>query len=183
MFDFFKKKPKPDGQPDQQAIEQVSKEAPPTRESWLSKLKNGLSRTREKVAEKIQAIAAARRGIDEAFYNEIVEVLVETDMGMEPAEDLVKQLKREVGARGAKDSKEACDLLVEIIGRTLASDVVTLTPDILEKKGGQPPEVMLLTGVNGSGKTTVCGKLCKRFRLQGYKVLLGGRRHVPRRSD
>jgi signal recognition particle GTPase len=93
MFDFFKKKPKDDEQPDQVP---AAKEAPPTRESWLTKLKNGLSRTREKVAEKIQAIAAARRGIDEAFYDEIVEVLVETDMGMEPAEDLVKLLRREV---------------------------------------------------------------------------------------
>jgi fused signal recognition particle receptor len=170
MFDFLKRKPKGDEKPEDQAS--VEKEAPPTRESWLSKLKNGLSRTREKVAEKIQAIAAARRGIDEAFYDEIVEVLVETDMGMEPAEDVVKQLRREVGARGAKDSKEACDLLVEIIGRTLASDIVTLTPEIREKKGVPAPIIMLLTGVNGSGKTTVCGKLCKRFKIQGYKVLL-----------
>jgi fused signal recognition particle receptor len=184
MFDFLKKKPKDkpeDLKPENASIEPVSvnespepdkKEAPPTRESWLQKLKNGLSRTREKVQEKVQAIAAARRGIDDKFYDEILEILIETDMGMEPAEEIIKQLSREVGARGARDTKEACDLLIELIGRMLTSETVSMTPEILEKKDIAKPMVLLLTGVNGSGKTTVCGKLSKRFKLQGYKVLL-----------
>jgi fused signal recognition particle receptor len=183
MFDFLKRKQK--DKPEDQPAEKVGsgpdvkagekepgKEAPPTRESWLQKLKNGLSRTREKVAERVQAIAAARRGIDEGFFSEILEVLIETDMGVEPAEDLIKQLRREIGARGARDTGDACDLLIELIGRTLASDVISLTPDMVQHRGLPMPMVLLLTGVNGSGKTTVCGKLCKRLRLQGFKVLL-----------
>ncbi len=173
MFDFFKKK-RPD-QPEAELDERKTapaEEAPPSRETLLQKLRSGLSRTREKVAERIQTIAAARRGIDEDFFDDVLEVLIETDMGMEPADDLVKLLRREIGARGAKDSSEACDLLVELIGRTLSSELRTLTTSQLEEAGVSPPAVLLLTGVNGSGKTTVCGKLAKRFIREGKQALV-----------
>ena len=167
MFDMFRRKAA------ERKPEEVSAgEGSPTRESFLQKLRNSLSRTRERVAERVQAIAAAHRGIDESFYNDVVEVLVETDMGLDVSEGLVKKLRREVGARGAKDTAEACDLLVELIGRSLASDVRMLTPEDVEVAGGSAPMVLLLTGVNGSGKTTVCGKLARRFRREGKKVLL-----------
>jgi fused signal recognition particle receptor len=93
-------------------------------------------------------------------------------MGMGPSEDLVKQLRREVGARNAHDTKEACDLLVELIGRMLTSDLVTLSPEILDTKGLPRPGVLLLTGVNGSGKTTVCGKLARRYKGLDKRALL-----------
>jgi len=143
----------------------------PSTESWLKKLTGGLSKTRDKVASRINQIAAARRGIDEDYYEDILEVLLETDMGMEVAEGVIKALKREVGARGAKDTSEACDLLVEVIGRLISSGEHTMTPDDMSAEGIETG-VILLTGVNGSGKTTVCGKLANRYRLAGAKVLL-----------
>ncbi len=178
MFDLFGKKKKEESE--KKAAPGGSEEAGsengavevPKREGWLRKLAGGLKRTREKVAERIQAIAASRRGIDEGFYTEILEVLIETDMGMEVAESIVKQLRREVGARGARDTAEACDLLTEIIGRILTGTGRTLSPEELEASGGAKPAVLLLTGVNGSGKTTVCGKLAKRYILDGRKVLI-----------
>jgi len=179
MFDLFGKKKKEDQkkeipeEPTESVVEDVKSEETeeqPTRQSWLQKLSGSLARTREKVAGRINTIAAARRGIDEDFYDEIVEVLIETDMGMDVADDVVKKLKREVAARGAKDTAEACDLLIEVIGRELASDIHTPGRD--DFSGGAKPVVLLLTGVNGSGKTTVCGKLAKRFIREGSKTLI-----------
>lgn len=144
-------------------------ETPPSRENLLQKLSGGLKATREKVSVRIHTIAAARKGVDDNFYDDVLEVLIETDMGFEVAEDVIKLLRREVGARGADDTAEACDLLVEVIGRTLASPIRTLAPDVSDMG---KPSVLLLTGVNGSGKTTVCGKLAKRLRLLGMKVLI-----------
>lgn len=148
------------------------KEQPPSRHNLLQKLSGGLKATREKVSVRIHTIAAARRGVDDNFYDEVLEVLIETDMGYEVAEDVVKMLHREVGARGAEDTAEACDLLVEVIGRILASPVKTLPPEFEYDSDSKKPAVLLLTGVNGSGKTTVCGKLAKRYRLYDKKVLM-----------
>ncbi|HEX9746234.1 MAG TPA: signal recognition particle-docking protein FtsY, partial [bacterium] len=80
-----------------------------------------------------------------------------------------KKLRREVGARGAENTEEACDLLTEVIGRELHRYESKFDKDEFTK---DQPGVVLLTGVNGSGKTTVCGKLAKRFKNNGYKVLL-----------
>lgn len=172
MFDFFKKKKPDEAALEPEAEKTETEEAPPSRQSLLQKLAAGLNRTREKVAERVHSIAAARRGINEDFYVDILEVLIETDMGMEAAEDLIKLLKREVAARGANDTAEACDLLVELIGRTLSSELRTLTPEVVEESGVTSSTVLLLTGVNGSGKTTVCGKLAKRYVREGRKVLM-----------
>jgi len=176
MFNIFRKKDRngEESEPEESAIkkEESTEEVPPTRESWLKKLTGGLQRTRDKVAGRIQEIAASRRGIDDDFYDDVLEVLIETDMGMEVAEEMIKRLRREVGARGARDTGEACDLLVELIGRSLASEMKTISADELTPDIENKPAVVLLTGVNGSGKTTVCGKLSKRYRVLGRKVLL-----------
>ena len=81
----------------------------------------------------------------------MLEILIETDMGIDVAEELIANLKREVGARGAADTSEACDLLVELIGRNLSSPLHTLAPNDLSDAGIADPVVLLLTGVNGSG--------------------------------
>lgn len=143
-----------------------------TRETLLQKLSGGLKHTREKVSVRIHTIAAARRGVDDKFYDEVLEILIETDMGLDVAEGVVRMLKREVGVRSAEDTAEACDLLVEVIGRILSSPVKTLAPFITEGNDIKKPAVLLLTGVNGSGKTTVCGKLSRRYKLHDQKVLL-----------
>jgi fused signal recognition particle receptor len=155
--------------PETAVEEKTGEEKPPSRENLLQKLSGGLKATREKVSMRMHTIAAARKGVDESFYDEILQVLIETDMGFEVAEEVLKMLRREVGARGADDTAEACDLLVEVIGRALSSPVKTLVPDVTSTK---KPVVILMTGVNGSGKTTVCGKLAKRYRLLGMKVLI-----------
>ncbi len=177
MFNIFKKKSDDPDKPDDksgESTDSASEEESPAakRTGWLQKLAGGLKRTREKVAERIQTIAAAKRGIDQDFYDDILEVLIETDMGMDVSEDIIKQLRREIGARGAQDTSEACDLLVELIGRSLTGDARTLSEDDLESGEITKPAVILLTGVNGSGKTTVCGKLSRRYHLSGKKVLI-----------
>jgi len=174
MFNPFKKKDKDEpANPDvAEKLHPVQEEKKPERTTWLQKLAGGLQRTREKVSDRILEIAQAKRGLDAGFYDDILEVLIETDMGLDVAEEIIKQLKREVGARGAKDSAEACDLLVELIGRILTGPVRTVSAEDIESGTLKKPVVILLTGVNGSGKTTVCGKLSKRYRLFEKRVLI-----------
>jgi len=173
MFNLFKKKDKdePDT-PDAVEKQESGVEEKPTRSSWLKKLAGGLQRTREKVSDRIQEIAQSKRGLDQDFYDDVLEILIETDMGFDVAEDVIKQLRREVGSRGAKDSAEACDLLVELIGRMLVGPLKTVSAEDIDSGSLPKPAVILLTGVNGSGKTTVCGKLSKRFRIFDKKVLV-----------
>lgn len=175
VLNFFRRKKKDEpeetveaAQEAQAPVEEGAEETE-RRKSWMQKLRDGLSSTRDKVSGKINTIKAARAGIDEDFYEDILEVLLETDMGMEAAEEIVKKLRREVGARGAENTEEACDLLTEVIGRELHRYESKFDKDEFTK---DQPGVVLLTGVNGSGKTTVCGKLAKRFKNNGYKVLL-----------
>ena len=134
-------------------------------EGWLGRLKKGLGRSSAKIADGIAGLFAARR-IDKAELDKLEEVLIAADIGVAVSSRLVASLGK---AKMGKDttSDEVRAHLARDISAILAPVAKPLAVDAARK-----PHVVLVCGVNGSGKTTTVGKLAGRFRKQGLKVLI-----------
>ena len=122
-------------------------------------MKAGLSRTRENLS--LTRLFNAYKTIDDEFLDELEETLYEGDLGVEVTESLIESLK----ARAKRNS--AGDDLKTILREEMAA----LFPQPHDSKGHKP-EVILLVGVNGCGKTTTAGKLSQKYSKQGKKVTL-----------
>ena len=172
MFSFFKKKPPaPSAAPDLSAAGATPQAtvlaAPekgasaPQRQSWLGKLKAGLGKT----AAGIASVFGGTR-IDEALFEDLESALLMADAGVSATTHLIAELRRLAKERKAETPEQLKALLVEALVRLLAP---------LERSlviGPEQPTVMMVTGVNGAGKTTSIGKLTHRLADQGATVLL-----------
>jgi fused signal recognition particle receptor len=134
------------------------------RSRLMLKLSEGLAKTREQISRSLNTLFASGRAIDESFWEELEEILIMADVGVETAHALAERLRRRAGTEGirqAADLREAMRLeLLDAFKPVRRISVVN------------PPEVVLMIGVNGVGKTTTIAKLCHRAVLQGKKVLL-----------
>lgn len=128
------------------------------------KLSEGLEKTRQTITRRIESILTSRETIDESFWEELEEILITADVGYEPSVKLVERLRERMRAAGSNDPaafKEAMrDELAEMFKTSRRIQAAT------------PPEVVMMVGVNGVGKTTTIGKLAHRARMQGRKVLI-----------
>lgn len=119
----------------------------------------------------MNAFLAKFRTVDEDFFDELEELLIESDVGYETSEDLTDQLREEAKLQKAKSredlKKVIVQKLVEVYDDNGDPENEKLTYDPSAK-----PNVYLFVGVNGAGKTTTVGKLAKRFRDQGKKVIM-----------
>ncbi len=133
--------------------------------SWLQRLKRGLSRSSSKLGEGITSIFTRRR-LDDATLEELEELLISADMGTGIAAEVTGMLRKtrfgqEVAPEEVRAALADCILeLVEPIAKPLRLDRT------------KQPHVVLVIGVNGSGKTTTIGKLAKQYRDNGLKVRL-----------
>ena len=161
MFNFFKKKPPPIGAP--RAIETTPTEAAtePLRETWLAKLKTGLRKTGSSIA----TVFAGTR-IDDALYEDLEAALLMADSGVKATQYLLEDLKRRVKDSKTTDPAAVKELLIE----SLANLLLALEKPLLI--GQYKPTVIMVTGVNGAGKTTSIGKLTRHLSDQGASVLL-----------
>ncbi len=142
--------------------EKLSEEKnPPT---LFGKLKNGLSKTRKGITEKVDKIIGQYQRIDEDLYEEIEEVLITSDIGMDTTMEIMDIMRERARKEKVKDPKELRGLLKEIIFSMLEDDN--------QEQMIQAPSIYLLIGVNGVGKTTTIGKLAAQFKSQGKSVLL-----------
>jgi fused signal recognition particle receptor len=132
---------------------------------FLSKLKEGLTKTRDQFVTKVEEILTGRRKIDEELYEELEEVLIRSDVGVNTSFELVERLRKEVKKRKLQEAEELKEVLKEQIAEILGEE----QPIIFAEQG---PSVILVVGVNGVGKTTTIGKLAHYFRNEGQKVLL-----------
>jgi len=134
------------------------------RSRLMLKLSEGLAKTREQISRSLNSLFTAGRAIDEAFWEELEEILIMADVGFETAHALTERLRRRARVEGIHDASELRDAmrleLLEVFKPVRRISVVN------------PPEVVLVIGVNGVGKTTTIAKLCHRAVLQGKKVLL-----------
>ena len=136
-------------------------------ESVTQQFREGLSRTRSALTDKIEDLLSRRKKIDESFYEELEDILIGADVGVKTVMELVDQLRGEVRARKIEDPSELREVLSELL-----LDLMSGQDDRELKLPGQGLAVILFVGVNGVGKTTTIGKMAHRFKQQGKKVLL-----------
>jgi len=137
----------------------------PQKLGWLQRLRAGLSRSSTKLTDGIAGIFTTRR-LDEAALEELEELLITADLGVATAAKLTARLGKE------KFDKEVSP---EEVRTSLAEDIAEMLTPVarpLEARAQAKPHVILIVGVNGSGKTTTIGKLAHRFREEGRKVML-----------
>ena len=131
----------------------------------FDRLKSGLGKTRGGFTGKITNLLTGRK-IDEDLFEELEEALIEADLGISTAMNLMDTLRDRVKEEKIKESERLKPILVEEIETILNEGQKPLT---LEKG---TLKVVLVTGVNGVGKTTTIGKMAARYKNDGYKVLL-----------
>ena len=144
--------------------------------SWFSpaaiteKFKHGLEKTRNSFSSKVNDLVARYRTVDEEFFKELEELLLQADVGFETVMQLIEELELEVKRKNIKST----DGIQAVISEKLVEIYEQGEADITELNMQPDGEltVILFVGVNGVGKTTTIGKLAHRFEQQGKKVML-----------
>jgi fused signal recognition particle receptor len=132
----------------------------------FGRLREGLSKTRESLLGRVEALFQGHPRIDEEFLESLEEILIAADFGMPVTQELVSVLRRRVKLEGDADPGRLRDFLAEEIGRRLQSVKPWELPAVR-------PCVIMMIGVNGVGKTTTIGKLAAQFVGQGRRVIIG----------
>ena len=132
---------------------------------FFKKLNKGLKKTRDNMSGAINAALYGKNEIDDEFYDELEEILVMADFGVNTSAEIVEKLRDAVfkkNLRKAKDVKEEIkNIVADMLSGGETIDMVTI------------PSVILVIGVNGVGKTTSIGKMAAMFKEEGKKVILG----------
>ncbi|QTD42352.1 signal recognition particle-docking protein FtsY [Sporosarcina sp. Te-1] len=140
-----------------------------TNESVTEKFKDGLSKTRNSFTSKVNDLVARFREVDEEFFEELEELLLQADVGVETVMELIDELKFEVKRKNIKDTAG----IQSIISEKLV-DIYNAGEEQINELNIQDGRlnVILMVGVNGVGKTTTIGKLAARFKAEGKSVML-----------
>lgn len=132
---------------------------------FFGKLVKGLSKTRNSIAQGIDAIFSGFSSIDEDFYEELEETLVMADLGINTTNAILENLRAKVKENKIKDPAECRELLISSMKEQM--EVEETAYEFENRKS-----IVLVIGVNGVGKTTTIGKLAGQLRAQGKKVIL-----------
>ena len=130
-------------------------------------LKNGLSKTKDALTDKINETLKLAITIDEDLYEELEEILVMSDIGMDTTIEIINKLKDKIRKEKINDPNEVYPALKEVIKNMLLEGT---EESLSEDESGK--KVLLVIGVNGVGKTTSIGKLAAKNKNEGKKVLL-----------
>ncbi|MEK3645294.1 signal recognition particle-docking protein FtsY [Aeribacillus sp. FSL M8-0235] len=145
--------------------EKISKQ----KDSVTAKFKEGLEKTRSSFTESLNELVSRYRKVDEEFFEELEEILITADVGVQTVMDFIDELKMEVKRRNIQEPKEV---------RAAISEKLV---EIYQGEDGAPTDlniedgrlnIVLFVGVNGVGKTTTIGKLAHRLKEEGKSVLL-----------
>ncbi len=132
---------------------------------FFGRLKAGLTKTRDNIVHGIDSVFNGYSAIDEDFYEELEEILIMGDIGVNATTEIIERLKAQVKEKHIKDPAECKQLLIDSIREQMQ---VGETAYDFEKE----QSVILVIGVNGVGKTTSVGKLAGKLKDQGKKVLI-----------
>ena len=130
----------------------------------FDKFKNSLAKSRESLGDKLNSVLATFRTVDEDFLDELLEVLIMSDIGMDVAESIIDELRSQAKLRSLSTTEDIKALLIEIITKEMEGDC--------ELNISNTPAVILMIGVNGTGKTTTSAKLAAYLKARGKKVIL-----------
>lgn len=142
--------------------------ATPKRRGMFARLREGLSRTRAGMSERIVQLVAGRSAIGEDLYEELEEVLIQADVGVPTTLRIVEGVRSRVEASRSKDPSVITPFVAEEM-----RDILSVGSSSLARPEPGAPKVFMVVGVNGAGKTTTIGKLAARYKAEGYRVILG----------
>lgn len=132
---------------------------------FFDKLKTGLNKTKTSFDEKINNVFSNFRKVDEEFLDELEEVLIMSDIGMDTSMKIISSLRERIKKENIKDEEDVKKVLREEMQKILDITDVSL-------KLSTKPSVILVIGVNGVGKTTSIGKMANRLAKDGKKVVV-----------
>lgn len=132
----------------------------------MGKLKAGLAKTRESLLGKIDDLFLGQGEITEEFYEELEAILIQADLGVDVTLKLVENLRQRSKQERIKDAATLQSVLKEELKALIG-------PGGLLARNPEGPTVVMVVGVNGTGKTTSTGKLAYHLKREGYSVLLG----------
>ncbi|HIT88048.1 MAG TPA: signal recognition particle-docking protein FtsY [Candidatus Coprocola pullicola] len=146
---------------EKQQTEEISK-----KKGFFAKLIAGLDKTRKNILGSVDTVLGAFTKIDEDLFEELEEVLIMADLGVETTMNIIENLRKRVKKEHITDPQAIRSMLIEEI-------TAILQQGVQNQEKLPSPTVMLIIGVNGVGKTTTIGKLSYRFKEQGKSILLG----------
>lgn len=132
----------------------------------------GLARSRKGFGARLNALLANFRSVDEDFFEELEETLIEADVGFDTAMKISDELQDEVKLRNAKSKSDVSDAIIERLVGIYEQEGNDEDNTLHFSETKDEPTVFLFVGVNGVGKTTTIGKLAHRYQQEGKKVLL-----------
>ncbi|MCI9674142.1 MAG: signal recognition particle-docking protein FtsY [Lachnospiraceae bacterium] len=135
------------------------------KKGFFARLKAGLTKTRNNIVRGIDSLFSGFSAIDEDFYEELEEILIMGDIGVNATAAIVERLREQVKERHIKEPAECKQLLIDSIKEQMQVDE---TAYVFE----QEQSIIMVIGVNGVGKTTTVGKLAGKLKAQGKKVLI-----------
>ncbi|MBQ7839296.1 MAG: signal recognition particle-docking protein FtsY [Lachnospiraceae bacterium] len=135
------------------------------KKGFFARLKEGLTKTRNNIVHGIDSIFSGFSAIDDDFYEELEEILIMGDLGVNATSEILDRLKKQVKERGIREPEACRQLLIDSIREQM--HVGETAYDFEEKQS-----VVLVIGVNGVGKTTSVGKLAAKLKGNGRKVLI-----------
>ena len=133
--------------------------------NFFKKLVSGLTKTRNNIVSNLNSIFNGFSSIDDDFYEELEEILIMSDIGVNTTEEIIDNLKEQVKENKIKEPIKCKELLIKNIEEQM--DLGENAYDFENEKS-----VILMIGVNGVGKTTSIGKLASQFKNNGKKVVL-----------
>ena len=146
-------------------IEVVEEEKPKKKPSMFEKLMSGLSKTRDEVSSKINEILGTYVKIDDEMLEDLEDILISADIGMETTMKLIDNLREAIVREKVTDPNLVKPLLKEEAKKLMNAELDN-------KVKSEPPTIILVVGVNGVGKTTTIGKMSNNFKSEGKKVLV-----------
>ena len=164
-FSFFGKRDKETPEPEPTAPESSLPESSKPR-GFFDRMKQAVSRTREALSDSIGSVVALTREIDENNLDDLELVLLASDIGSVTTNEIITHLRERALRQGINDGAELKSLLKAELRRILDNVAHPIAHP------STPPEVIMMVGVNGTGKTTTTGKLAAFYRGQGRSVLL-----------
>ena len=135
--------------------------------TFVEKMKQAVTRTRENLSERIDEVMAFTKEIDRDTLDDLEGILLGSDLGTKTTQEILGKLREKADRKQIKDVNELKRLIKEQI-----LTILNATPPRVGKPAKGEPEVVMVVGVNGTGKTTTIGKLAHALRCEGKTVLL-----------